>query len=644
MTDDSSIVEELPKVPYPGQLVIPPMAPLVDVADLGKGIIVPAEHFDSTLQEIDWSWHQISRDEYPRELNIQGKDARERLMFFQLAIICADPLLWCTAFLREPEDPDHQDPYQFFDYQIPSLRDPGSVVHQDGAEVGKTREIVAWTLWKNLTVKGGSGLIVAPLQIHLDEIIYAKLKQLDYNPALSKSLKKPYKKQPYVKFEFDNEFLEDYRPAGFDGTALRGVHAKTFGAVDEAAKMKNTKQWSEFWGRLKPSAVARIYTVPDGDRETEYYKLTMAAERTWPPSDKELKTEEKDRPKLESAKEMPANMTFTRYRWSKRMMPFPYWSPERKQFFIKRWGGEDNAEFKHNVDGDHGDPVNPVFPWQQLKHCIKDIPEYRCLKVLVDSGKGNVLVEGYRCEFELGNDGPTPRHKPLVDDIYDAETFFAFDENGDNEFKRLVKGFFNSVPGQKVGGGDFGYSPDPTEITIWNIIGKKDRLVARLQLKQVTYDQQCQALDAMDDIYGPLTSLSWGTDFGNAGSAVAHDLQGLQIYERKDYDSRLTGFSFQSNNEHIDEEGNEIRDGKSEKAAKVNLKELATEWMIKRVQRQEVEYPADEDLITAYTNHTARNGERQKIYSKDNDHLIDSNRVAKLQAVLAEFGEDLFSC
>jgi hypothetical protein len=631
------------KLPYPGQLVPPPMEPLVDPADLGKGIIVPRDIFERTLEELDWTYHQITRGEFPYPFNEQGKDYRERLQLFQLAIICEDSLLWCTAFLREPEDPDHLDPYQFFDYQIPSLRDPGSVVHQDGAEVGKTREIVAWTLWKNFTVRNGSGLIGAPQQIHLDEIIDAKLEQLDYNPALARALVR-HKKQPHHQFKLSTPFKEDYRPSGHDGQAYRGVHARTFVIKDEAAKDKNVKTWSEFWRASKPGAVARIYSVPDGDRETEYYRLTMAAEKSWPPSDKELRGDDQEKPKLETAKEMPANMTFTRYRWSKRMMPFPYWSPERKQFYIKRYNGEDSPEFRHNVDGEHGDPVNTVFPWHQLKLCVRDVPEYRCLKVLVDAGKGEVLVSGYRCDYEIGIDGPTPRHKLLIDDTYPAGTFFRFDDEGDSEFKRLIRGFFSAVPGLKRGGSDFGFSPDPTEITIWNIIGKRERLVGRLQLKQVTYDQQCQAQDAMDDVYGTQQeSLKWGTDFGNAGSAVAHDLQGLQIYEDKNYDDRLSGFMFQSTTDNIDENGEPLLDPKSQKPVKITLKELATDLIVKKVQRQEMEYPADEDIISAYTNHTCRQGERQRIYSKDNDHLIDSQRVATLAGVLGCDVEDLFA-
>ena len=44
--------------------------------------------------------------------------------------------------------------WQYFDYQKPSLRYyAGDVVHQDGAEVGKTREIVTLYHWRGLTMR-----------------------------------------------------------------------------------------------------------------------------------------------------------------------------------------------------------------------------------------------------------------------------------------------------------------------------------------------------------------------------------------------------------------------------------------------------------------------------------------------------------
>ncbi len=628
--------DQQPPVEYPGLIVPPPMEPVANLSDLGKGILVPQERFEQTLELFDWTWQQISRGEFPEDIYQLGKDHKERLQLFQWMIINRDPLLWCTAFLREPEDIEHKDPYQFFDYQIPSLMCQTSVVHQDGAEVGKTREIVAWTLWKNFNCPSGSGLIAAPQQTHLDEIIDAKLEQLSYNPILAPDLVK-HRKQPHHMFIFANKFKEYFRPAGHDGEAFRGVHVKDYGMIDEAAKMKNKTQWSEFWRALKPGAVTRAYSVPDGDRETDYYKLTMRAAG----SEKE---EEANLESLKGIGDHVKNLSWTLFRWGKHLMPAPYWTPERKRFYVDQFGGEDSPKYRHNVLGEHGDPENTVFPWAQLKHTIRDIPEYRGLKVLVDTSHHEVIVTGYRCEYSLGNDGPLPQQTIIREEQFDLNQFFDLDDEGDSQFRRLIREFFVSVPGLKHGGGDFGFSPDPTELTMWNIIGQRDRLVARLQLKQVTYDQQCQGLDALDDLYGATPeSLTWGTDFGNAGSAVAHDLQGLEIYAAKNYEDRLRGFMFQSNTDNIDEDGEPITEAKTGKPAKITLKELSTDMIVKRVQRQTIELPPDPDLITAYTNHTCRIGERQRIYNKQNDHLIDSHRVAKLAGVLGNEVEDIFA-
>ncbi|HJO56142.1 MAG TPA: hypothetical protein QF423_05665, partial [Candidatus Scalindua sp.] len=169
-------------------------------------------------------------------------------------------MLWSRCFLREPEDPDHNDPYNFFDYQEESIRYDGHAIHKDGSEVGKTREIVAYSLYEAMTTPNGSGLIAAPLQGHLDEIIEAMDEQLTWNPELGRTRHHPrikggWKKHPYHTWYFygkSHRFKIDFRPSGYDGAAYRGIHATTFAVKDEAAKDKNKKQWSEFWRAMKP--------------------------------------------------------------------------------------------------------------------------------------------------------------------------------------------------------------------------------------------------------------------------------------------------------------------------------------------------------------------------------------------------------
>jgi len=614
--------------------------PLESLKDLKRRIVVPREDFESYLQRWDWTYHQLSRNEFPVPF--------ASLDEFQLACICADPVLWCQMFLREVEDPDHKDPYNFWDYQKESLRYPGHTIHKTASEVGKTREINAYSLYKAFTVSNGSGLIGAPLQTHLEEIIEGMDDQLTWNPDLGRARRHKrhndgWRKHPHHAFYFSNGFKIDFRPSGFDGVAYRGVHAKTFAIKEEAVKDKNKKQWSEFWRAIKPGCVCKIYSVPDGDRSCEFYKLSERAVKN-----KEVK--------IDSFKDVPGyirDIKFKLFHWSKRLMPEPFWSPERKKFFVEQYNGEDTPEYKHNVEGIDGDPESSVFPWEQLKHCIKEIPEYRCLKILVDSGNNEVIVSGYKCEIIPGDSGPVPRVVNLIDTVYRKTGFFDYildfppyqggTERGESEFRRLIKNFFITVPGLKRGGADLGFSGDPSELIVKHIIGKKERIIARLQLKHVTYDQQCQALDALDDVYGPMESIFWGTDFGNAGSAVAHDLQGLPQYKLKNYEDRLKGFMFESTTDNVDEDGDPIIDAKTEEPAKITLKELSTDHIVKKIQRQEVEYPPDPDYILFYPNHTVSSGGKHRTFKKTDDHLIDAERCEKLANIFMTEKEDLFA-
>ena len=363
-----------------------------------------------------------------------------------------------------PEDPDHKDPYNFWDYQKESLRYSGHTIHKDGAEVGKTREIVAYTLYKAFTTINGSGLVGAPQQTHLDEIIDAIDEQLTWNPELGRARQHPrfkngWKKHPHHAFYFHGEnhrFKIDFRPAGHDGEAYRGIHATTFAIVDEAAKKKNKKQWSEFWRAIKPSCVAKIYSVPDGDRSCEFYKLGQRAIQNTKPE------QEEPDDTLKGAAKHIKDIRFRLFNWPKTLMPHPYWSPERKRFYVEQYGGEDSPEYKHNVLGTDGDPEYSVFPWEQMRHCIKEIPEYRLLKVLVDSANDEVIVNGYKFEQVPGDNGPVSRPIVLHDEIYVKSVFFDYDDKHESDFRRLIKSFFVSVPGLKSAGGDFGFSPDPT--------------------------------------------------------------------------------------------------------------------------------------------------------------------------------------
>ncbi len=586
--------------------------PLDSFAPLGHSILVPEESFEKLLKSFGWSWHQVARRELP-----PGFKTLEEL---QLFCIGKDPILWSRFFMREPEDTQHKDPYNFFDYQMVSIRHEGDCVHQDASEVGKTREIVAFCLWKGFTVLGGSGLVGAPMQVYLDEIIGACEEQEIWSPVIAESMLKPDKKTHY-RMRFSSGFKIDFRPSSHDGGPYRGVHARTFAIKDEAAKDKNPKTWSEFWRAVKPGCKARIYSVPDGDRSCDYFKLCQRARGEEVELDKAL-----------------GDRSFRLFQWAKSLMPSPFWTPERRRWFADQYGGEDSPGFKHNVEGVDGDPENAVFPAATFMKNVKELPDYRCLKLVVDDKEDEVHIFGTR----YGQD-----QEFILHDVREQGTkFFALDTDGDSEFRRFLRSFFMHAPGVTFGGADFGFAQDPSEISIKLLIGKVHRRIARLHLRHVKYDIQAEALDAMDDIFDAgQKKMLWGMDVGNAGSAVLHNLVGLPQYQHKGYEDRCCGFMFESAYESIDEAGNLIIDSKTEKPFKLTAKELATDLMVKKYQRCEMEEPYDPDIMLFYPNHTVQAGARHRIYKKEDDHIIDADRTGMLALVLPRLATpSIFAC
>ena len=592
------------------------MLPLDHIADLGNTIVVPEITFEETLKLCDWTWHQAARGEFPAPFT--------SLEQFQMAIICADPVLWCAAFLRNPDDPDR--PWTYWSYQEESIRYNGNTLHECGAEVGKTREIIGFILWKAFTVSNGSGLVTAPMTIHLMEIIDAIDEQLNHNALLGKALIL-HRKQPHHHLKFSNGFKVDFRPTGHDGEALRGVHVSTFAIFDESAKAKSPDIFKEFWRASKPGCVHKLYSTPDGDRSTVFYRLCQKAEGKLKAVDEEI-----------SADVGLKNLEFRKFQWSKELMPPPFWTPERRRFYIDQYGGEDSPGYQQNVLGNWGDPENSVFPWYQFQRLLHDIPEYRCLKILVDESHAEVSLYGYELVAPVV-DGQKGKPEPvtLIDRRVSKHGF---------DIKAEIKQFFEGIPGLCFGGGDLGFSQDPTEFYVKQIYGRIHRLIARVQLKGVTYDQQAEAIDALDDVYDSgKCKMGWGLDFGNAGSAVVHILQGQEIYAGKEYEGRLTGYQFGAAYDAVSEDGEAIIDKKSNKPVRLSAKELSTDLLTTKMQRQELHYPYDPDIMLYYPNHTFRNGSTRRIFKDLDDHVIDADRVLTLRVVLPGEGqEDLWSC
>ncbi len=568
-----------------------------------------------------------------------------------LLYIMEDPVRWVSTFMEEPDSPGT--PYQFFDYQRESIRAwHQNVIHKDGAEVGKTREIVALCVWGPCTGFGGkfnraNMLVGAPQKTHLDEIIndlevhFGVDQAATKKPLIQRYWLKP-SKSPHYQANFrapggQGASWIKFRPAGEDGEAFRGVHANAMGVFDEAAKAHKELIMSEFYRGLMPEATSRLYSVPDGRNDTHFYRKSK-----------------------EAIPNLAVGVEGVRlFHWPKTLMPAPFWDDKRKREFIRRFGSETAPGYVRNVQGDHGQAENPVFPEHELMPNVQDVPDYRVLKLLVDHGEQTLSIHASKIVYQTRptEAGKLHQHGEVHTLIERDEPLSHYQAEGDarehddplrDAFRALISETFRNLgPGVYWAGADLGYSKDPTEIMLWREVGQQLIKVARIHTTGLGYDGQCEVIHALDALYEHSPMLNWGVDFGSAGTAVVQMMQGLGIYADGAYDQRMAGFQFASALERVDEDGNlletEDKDGNF-KVVKLPAKQLATELMTAKLQARGYLQPYDPETVGHYQNHTARQGQRNLIYDKSNDHTIDADRAAMLARVFHELtgGTDVF--
>lgn len=562
-------------------------------------LIIPEPDLLSFLGCIGWDLEQVLRGEFP-----PGCDS---LMDLQLACISSDGYLWCKAFLQEPTDTKpwgEKGPYNFFDYQIPSIRYKGSFVHYDGAETGKTRELIAKICYMSMNNPGGSGLVGAPESDQLDPIIKGVVDQFE-SGELKGSIKS-HQKQPHHTITLINGFEILFRPSKHDGKTYRSKHVKTFAFRDESAKDSDPRTWTEFYRSMEPGCILGVYSVPDGRRETEFFRLgqiskAMSKDVEYPSDNGAWLSPEID----------PAHFRY--FHWEKTLMPAPFWTPERKKFYIDLYGGEDSQGYKHNVLGLDGDPESTIFPSEKFEQLIKEIAEYVSIHILVNEKQGNVSLEVYGIENNV--------KKSIISQNIPLINF---------NVKEALNKYLTSQPdiAEYFMGGDLGYSQDFAEFWAKAVIGERNRLIARVQMRGVRYNHMREAWNLMDDIFdrGRMTMKS-GVDIGGAGTAFYHEL--LANNPEKHYDERCAPVQFGGKADLLGPDGEPIMDHTSEKPIRRRIKTLATDMLVKRMQTLTNEYPADPDLVRDFTGHTSRPGQDgDVIYSKKNDHTIDADRAA----------------
>ncbi len=597
------------------------------MADRG---VYDLDEFDAWLAVRGWNWRRLDAGDY-------GLGVEEALLLFTLE----DPVRWCETFLIEPRTGE---PWRFFDYQKPSIRAwRQDVVHQDGAEVGKTREILCLVLWGQCTSMGLTTqrpwmLIGAPQQTHLDEIILAVEEQVGVHKGandgkgnwLSQFWLEP-KRTPHMMQRFRTVPIKGekpgigrvyYRPGGHDGEAFRGVHVNALAVMDEAAKIKRAVIFTEFWRALEPGCTSRAYSVPDGDRNSEFFKLSQQARENLPEKAKGTRL----------------------FRWPKTIMPPPFWSAERDALMVQRYGSRQSPGYVRNVLGEWGDAESPVFGWELLLPNVMPLPAFRILKLQADRTRGELAVTLARIELQItdGRKSGVPHFE--ADTSTDLAPFLSRD---DAERRRAMRELIEPLIAARTSGVfwagvDFGETHDPTEITISEERGPRLLDELRVQCKGLPYVAQAELIYCLDALFGQRAQ--WGADLGSAGTAVVRELQTLELFGDARFDERMMGFQFAGIVDCIGEDGEPLRDQtKTDADAIVRMpsKHWATQCMVSRFQRLGYGLAYDSETLDWMTSHTAREGAKWPIYSKQNDHNLDARRVQMLRKLYAELGSSV---
>jgi hypothetical protein len=631
---------------------------------------------DALLRRNRWSWQALERGDL--RLGDEVLDI-DRLQWW---LVNADPVLWVeTNLVNKPEDGGGL--WQLFPYQRPSLRFRGHVVHQDGAEVGKSREIVGLLLWGCLGAERGSVLVGSALDGDLDEIWEEVEWQLSANPFLANSLRASTTK-PYRRLTWRNGLRVLFRPAGHDGRAYRGIHVRGWLLHDEAAKVVNPRSWAEFWRAAKPGCEIRIYSVPTGDRLCTFQRIAdnaLPAESIVPADTPALVVKQLLRPDLTSTPEGTRNLardlggrTWVKFHWPKTIMPHPFWSEERRQEFVGFYGGPDEPGYVHNVLGLPGDPEYSLFPERLLKPALTWIPDYLSISfrwdarasqldglsrrlnpsypwgdeadpssspspgegVLGRSGRGG---QGVRAsspsddpeEAEGHADAP-PAYLTVLQDSLDVSGWDRWDADRRRQTINDLAAFFVrpgiSGVGDLTAGVDVG-SATVTEILFQRRNGLSDSLVLRIHLTGWNWYAQRDFILALDAILMPAGG--WGFDATGVGRVLV-DLLAPELGDR------LSGYVFNRSTPAVDPTTGEAQlDPTSGREVLLSYKELATQLLERRLHGRGLELPFDPEVRHLLANHTYSQSGDARRFSKVNDHLVDALRVAELRKLTADW-------
>lgn len=480
-----------------------------------------------------------------------------------LAQILLDPVAFAAAFLTQLDGENAGQPLALWPHQQEDLRDPSpEIAHQDGRAVGKTVNISVLALHYGVTAFNGRMLVTAPGEGHVGKIIQEVESQIDQSEFLREMVavdangRQKILRKPYYQQVWKSGCIIEYRPSGPTGRSVRGLHCDKV-LVDEAAWYPEPA-WRALHQVLNRGGQMRVYTNPNGLRNTTYYRITQKGSG-W---------------KI--------------FHWPSWIVPG--WTDDDTARQIRAYGGRDSAGFQHEVAGEHGAPSYAAFNIRQFQASQRKLENiYKVIR-----------LDGEEFESIQSVDEATDRLYSVLDGLEENRGTYWL-------------------------GGDLGYTNDPSELTVW-LEDERGRIlpVLRVHNERLPYTYQAALIAILDDHFD---FAGLGLDAGSNGLAVEHILTTEDRYTGHQFTYRLETYDF----------GGSLTTGYDPQGRPKTqrTKEYMTSLINGRLAARTMLFPAgevDPDWEDQFCTQTySQNQGGRLIYSKGNDHIIDSTRCAVLR-------------
>ena len=508
-------------------------------------------------------------------------------------------------------------------YQWPWWRNDAAMqVDQCARAVGKSLSIKVRGCAFPFLFPNQEMLITAPELIHLEPIVSLIEGQIEATRTLREMLPRGRSRVTHRPFQMN--FVNGSRILGRipqrDGRGIKGTHPIWL-ELEEAQDYPHAG-WVELRETLKrgwQGAMWRVHGVTRGVRD-DFYEITQ---------------------------DVPGN-SWTVHRFAG--MYRPNWTDRERDEAIEKYGSRDDPDYRRNILGLHGDKTNPIFVLTQLMKNVDNDPlsDYNAVEYFKVTAKSEQL--------ELFG-------QQITDLLDFPPAHLAY--SGKTAQERLANR-------QAVYwcGMDIGFTIDPSEILVFVEYRKKPsdtytthRLLSRISMVRMPHREQIQAILHTINFYRPR---AFCMDKAGNGLPLYQELaEHIEAFRARDFD-RLPGWMHAYNLEEalttikgynfsekllVDLDPSiEIGpyDDTSEIVAKSGMKRLAkehaTDVLREMIDRQQLWFPWDDDLLKQFqggtwTSNRSMDAYGRRVYSHGNDHCLDAARMFALGWSLSQMEE-----